>query len=245
MSCCALEKIQICNPVKIADTLLGTIYRASTSPPNTPSTTSDDDRTVVIKVASRYAQQNSVSIINNKEYPIQENIALEQSILKYLTQQPDCPQGIVKFIAFAETNDDFHLVMEDGGGSLFDFCKSVHQYIKAGVIEIAHWQEVVKTIFKQMIETLQFIHANNVTHNDISLENFVINDVPICVDDMGTMYFLTEEIQVKLCDFGLAELHTNKQCWSNKYCGKTRYKSPEIVFKKKRFASKKNDIWCV
>ena len=32
---------------------------------------------------------------------------------------------------------------------------------------------------------------------------------------------------------------------SNKWCGKTGYKSPEIVRKDKSFDAKKNDIWCL
>ena len=32
---------------------------------------------------------------------------------------------------------------------------------------------------------------------------------------------------------------------SCKYCGKTGYKSPEIISKKSKFNAKSNDIWCV
>eukprot|EP01083_Nonionella_stella_P047850 128062_1 len=248
------KKIELCNPVKIADTLqaqtnkhhtvtTGSIWRASI-----PTCATSDGETVVIKVTSQYAQRNSVSVIDNKEYLIRENILLEQSILKYLTQRSDCPQGITKFIAFNQTHDAFHLIMEDGGGSLFDFVSKVHGFIRGKVIDISHWKQVVKVIFKQMIECIDFIHSNNVCHNDISLENFVINDVPIYVDESdktGKLHFITDGIRIKLCDFGLAELHTNKECLSNKHCGKTNYRSPEVASKKRRFAGKKNDIWCV
>ena len=36
-----------------------------------------------------------------------------------------------------------------------------------------------------------------------------------------------------------------KDCKSKKFCGKTLYKSPEVVAKKKKFDPKKNDIWCL
>ena len=42
----------------------------------------------------------------------------------------------------------------------------------------------------------------------------------------------------------MAELFKDSKCKSNKYCGKTQYKSPEIVNKNKIFDAKKNDIWC-
>ena len=39
-------------------------------------------------------------------------------------------------------------------------------------------------------------------------------------------------------------MYITKQCKSNKFCGKDRYKSPECQ-NKQIFDAKKNDIWCV
>ena len=100
--------------------------------------------------------------------------------------------------------------MEDGGASLFHFVENAHKWIKAKVLDIPHWIEVVKVIFKQMIECIAFIHSKNICHFDISLENFVINNVNADCRVYGeagkeiveSIQFELNDIQVKLCDFG-------------------------------------------
>ena len=152
--------------------------------------------------------------------------------------------------------------MEHGGKGLFEFIVEAHELIEKGQIEISEWHKVVQIIFKQMIECIEYIHNKNVCHFDISLENFLINDVLIIPyhSDNGRKYikFLCSDIQIKICDFGLSELfentnnnnnnnHNNKSTnfYCNKYCGKTTYKSPEIYSEKRLFNAKSNDIWCL
>eukprot|EP01083_Nonionella_stella_P055542 146467_1 len=55
----------------------------------------------------------------------------------------------------------------------------------------------------------------------------------------------TDGIQVKLIDFGLAQLFSSSECKSSKFCGKKAYKSPEINDQNKGFNAKKNDIFCM
>ena len=78
--------------------------------------------------------------------------------------------------------------MEDGGGSLFNFVTKAHNLIQTGSIEISEWHKTVKVIFKQMIECIKYIHSKGVCHYDISLENWLINDVGVDVEqtDDGT-----------------------------------------------------------
>eukprot|EP01083_Nonionella_stella_P170020 577762_1 len=226
---------ELVNPVKLADTLQGSIWRATTSP----------SCTVVLKLTNREHHMNSTATCNNTLYHnIKENIVLEQSILKYVTQDTDCPQSIAKFVAFFQTDDLFVLIQEDGGYPLFNFVTTAHHLIRTGQIDIDHWKKVVKVIFIQMIDCLGFIHSKGVTHHDISLENFVLNDVNVQVNEEdGTMKFIVDEIRIKLCDFGLAEYHNTSQCLSVKHCGKKQYYSPEVMNLKERFNAKRNDIW--
>eukprot|EP01084_Bolivina_argentea_P037927 70131_1 len=220
----------------MSDTLQGSIWRASTT----------DNSTVVVKVTDRSQYTNSTATFNNKVYHnIKEDIVLEQSILKHLTQREDCPESLTKFIAFFETDDLYLFIQQDGGYSLFDFVRNAHKLIRTGTINISHWHAVIKVIFKQLLQSIAFIHSKNVCHNDISLENVLINDVQIVArgGKEGTIHFMTDQIQIKLCDFGLAELHNNPECRSNKHCGKRQYKSPEVHDVHRRFDGKKNDIW--
>ena len=91
--------------------------------------------------------------------------------------------------------------MEDGGHSLFDFVAKAHRFIENGQIEILEWQRIVKIIFKQMIECIEYVHNQNICHFDISLENFLINDIDVVVKD-NKLCFQSDDIAVKLCDFG-------------------------------------------
>ena len=45
-------------------------------------------------------------------------------------------------------------------------------------------------------------------------------------------------------DFGLAEVFSNGNFKSNKFCGKLGYKSPEVI-QKRQFNAIQNDIWCI
>ena len=149
--------------------------------------------------------------------------------------------------------------MEDGGGSLFRFISKVHEFIKNDQITIAEWHCMAKKIFKQMIEFTEFIHSKNICHYDISLENFLINNIDVQVNPSpfinsdGTakivekIKFCTDNIYIKACDFGLAEYfgENNATFLTSKYCGKPNYQSPEITAKKKSFNAKSNDIFCL
>jgi len=114
-------------------------------------------------------------------------------------------------------------------------------------LAVDEWQKVTKLLLKQMVEAVAFCHFHNVCHFDISLENFVIADVQIEVTPNGKIQFLTDSLQVKLCDFGLAEKFNKgiSRCMSEKYVGKTNYKSPECVKEMCMFDAKKNDVWCL
>ena len=123
--------------------------------------------------------------------------------------------------------------MEDGGSSLFAFVQKVHNIIQTGNLKITHWNQVCKVIFKQMIECVEWLHSQNICHMDISLENILINDPDVYYAKDGTLRFCLNSIQIKLCDFGLAERFRPKliakrieksvpdfRC--SKYCGKVK-----------------------
>eukprot|EP01084_Bolivina_argentea_P318825 553011_1 len=235
-----LTKIGLTNTTQIAQTLQGTIWRASQIHNNTTTN-------VVVKVTDINLHKQGVTLVNGRMFKVQEDILNEQSILKYLTQFEDCPSSIVKFRRFFQTSTHYYLIMSDGGNSLFDFISKAHNLIREGDIEISEWKRTVKVIYKQMIECVEYLHSKNVSHFDISLENFLINDVPIEVIQTAgdtKIKINADKIQIRLCDFGLAKLFTGNGFESDKFVGKKNYKSPEIV-KRKNYNAKKNDIWCL
>mmetsp|Transcript_61725 Transcript_61725/g.55717 ORF Transcript_61725/g.55717 Transcript_61725/m.55717 type:complete len:390 (-) Transcript_61725:396-1565(-) len=212
--------------------------------------------TTVIKVTNKYLHQKGIGVINDTIYHVQEDILKEGKILNILTSPQNAPKTIVKYHSFFKSKHDYFLEMEDGGTtSLFDFCVKVHQLIQKGHIEISEWHRVVKIIFKQMVDCLEYIHSKNIAHFDISLENWIINDVKVEYEEndnknkKNKMRFVTDDIEIKICDFGLSELFSNSKTKNafktRKYCGKPTYKSPECTSKRVLFDAKANDIWCL
>eukprot|EP01084_Bolivina_argentea_P064886 118282_1 len=246
-ACRKLKGIGITNAKKITNTLQGSIWRTSQYP---WSNTSCDILASVIKITNRRLHRHSLGVIAGTTFKVSEDILLEQSILKYLTEDKDCPKSIVRYYKFVQTSTDFFLVMEDGGSCLFDFVRDAHRLIRKRKIALSEWRKVVVIVFKQVIQCVDFIHSKNIVHFDLSLENLVVNDIKIELDknmktNKSRLRFVVEDIQVKLCDFGLAELFTKDKCLSSKHHGKKQYKSPEVIDGKRNFDGKLNDIWCV
>ena len=98
--------------------------------------------------------------------------------------------------------------MEDGGNSFFEFVMKSHQLILAKRLKLENWKKISKIIFRQMVESIAYIHCLNVAHFDISLENFLINDIQIELTHTGDtkviegIEYMPDGIQIKLADFG-------------------------------------------
>eukprot|EP01084_Bolivina_argentea_P155581 271130_1 len=159
------------NLSKITTTLQGSIWRALEVSSNS---------NIVIKITSKYLHEKSMAIVNEKMHSnIKENICLEAGILKYLCDQNNVPKSIIKYHTFLQSDEAYFLIIDYGGSSLFDFMVQAHKLISMNKIEISEWISVVKIIFKQMVECIEYIHSKCISHFDISLENWVINDVTI------------------------------------------------------------------
>ena len=145
------------------------------------------------------------------------------------------------------SDKNYYLVLEDGRHGLFNFVSKAHKLISIGHLDVTEWHKAVKVIFKQLIECVDFMHNHNVCHFDISLENIVINDAKIVINKNSEsnqkICIESKGIQIKLIDFGLAELFED-DFKTNKHCGKLSYFSPEIQANASIFEARSNDIWC-
>jgi len=251
-----LNKRGYVQSTKLIDTLQGTIWRAVQQ---------KTDQRVVIKITSKELATKSIMMIDGEKRAVHENILREKIILKYLQRSnKKCSESVVKYVDFMKSNVNYYLVMSDGGHSLFDFNLKVHEYIESSKIQIAHWHKLVKVLLRRMLDCLEFIHSMKVCHFDVSLENFLINDLDVEYADDETLSFCFDDddaVQIKLCDFGLAECFETgrSDCnddqkeetvdfRSDKYCGKRCYQSPEITNRAEEgatFDAKKNDVWCL
>ena len=97
-----LNKVGLVEAKKVTETLQGSIWRATSQ--SQSSLGCRETESVVIKVTNQYLQKNSLAQIGNQQIPVQEDILLESSILKFLTENEKCPKSIVKFRRFFKTS---------------------------------------------------------------------------------------------------------------------------------------------
>eukprot|EP00485_Elphidium_margaritaceum_P005635 CAMPEP_0202685690 /NCGR_PEP_ID=MMETSP1385-20130828/1521_1 /ASSEMBLY_ACC=CAM_ASM_000861 /TAXON_ID=933848 /ORGANISM="Elphidium margaritaceum" /LENGTH=297 /DNA_ID=CAMNT_0049340113 /DNA_START=62 /DNA_END=952 /DNA_ORIENTATION=+ len=228
----------------IAASLQGSIWTAK----------GDNGEQYIVKVTNKHLHQHSVAEIDGAHYAIQENIKLEAQILSHLTaavgEEQQDPHHIVKFVDFFQSQSNYYLVMENGGSPLFEFVVKAHQLIAVQKLEIREWHKCVKVIYKQLLDAMQYMHAQGIVHYDISLENMVINDVEVVEDSKtGKIKFITDHITIKLIDFGLADICGVGEagyfdCTSTKFVGKEIYKSPEVQRQQDAFDAMANDVFC-
>eukprot|EP01083_Nonionella_stella_P175723 612773_1 len=138
----------------------------------------------------------------------------------------------------------------DGGDSVFSFVKQAHVLISAGHLSVHEWHKAVKVMFTQMVGCLSFLHSKHVCHFDISLENWLLNDVQItCVEHTNSpkhskMSFNLTDFEIRLIDFGLSNVFPVDNYETDAHVGKRAYKSPENLANQP-FNAQKNDIWCL
>lgn len=86
-------------------------------------------------------------------------------------------------------------------------------------------EEDAKFIFKQICETLLYVHKNGIAHRDIKPENILMD---------GNM-------EIKLIDFGFSAFVQHDQLFSTK-CGTPNYAAPEVITGLK-YDGLKADVW--
>jgi serine/threonine protein kinase len=131
-------------------------------------------------------------------------------------------ENVVSLVKILETYDCTYVVLEYcPEGDLFSNITERGQYVGN--------DHMVRSIFLQILEAVNFCHMNGIYHRDLKPEN-------ILVTNGGST--------VKLADFGLA---TTERITSDYGCGSTFYMSPECQQAAPRpfasYASGPNDIW--
>eukprot|EP01084_Bolivina_argentea_P269025 457106_1 len=207
----------------------------------------ENNSDLVIKIANKKLFNKRITIVDNKEIHIEENILSEKDILQFLTTSNNPSPYMTNYIDYFDDAEHHFLVMEHGGMGLFHFAHQFHNYISNGCFSIVRWQHICKLLFKQMVMFIDWLHnIMDVCHLDISLENLLISGVNISFDKKTNQINIVEnDLQIRFCDFGLAEsfIDSNKNFECAKYVGKRTYKSPKIYERKETFDARLADVW--
>ena len=78
-------------PIKIADALQGSVWRASQQ---------SSDKQIIIKAVKRILSDKQIAIVDNMKCNVHEDVTKEKKIMKYLTKDKQCPQSIIKYADF-------------------------------------------------------------------------------------------------------------------------------------------------
>lgn len=124
--------------------------------------------------------------------------------------------GIVRMIDLKCDDDNYYVFME--------FCPNgdLFQYI---IDKRRLSEEEAKPIFRQILETLKYIHEMGISHRDLKPEN-------ILIDQFG---------KIKISDFGLSKFFDHNNLVDTP-CGSPCYASPECV-SGKSYNGITTDVW--
>jgi serine/threonine protein kinase len=84
---------------------------------------------------------------------------------------------------------------------------------------------VTRKIFRQLVEGMVYIHARDIAHRDLKLENILLDD----------------EMNAKIIDFGFAHEAAQSSLLDTP-CGTLLYASPELLMRQK-YDGKLSDVW--
>ena len=148
-----------------------------------------------------------------KEPHKRKNLRREIQIMKILNHP-----NIVKMHSALKSTKQVHIVQDYFKGF------SLNYYLKGRVGKRLPETEA-KFVFKQIVSAVVYMHANNIAHRDIKLENILVD----------------QDLNIKLIDFGFSSIDEIK---SKVFCGTPSYMAPEIVLRKE-YLIYPTDVWAL
>ncbi|KAK3093684.1 hypothetical protein FSP39_018880 [Pinctada imbricata] len=172
------------------------------------------------KVKSGYSERSqrrvAIKIIDRKRTPKDFREKFLPRELKLHTNL-DHP-NVIKLFEIFEFHNRVYLIMEHAGhGDLLEYIK----------LRGALPDERAKTMFKQIVNAVEYLHQNSIVHRDLKCENLLL-------DTMSN---------IKVSDFGFCRsIEPGDLCKT--YCGSAAYAAPEILQGIPYFGPM-HDIWSI
>lgn len=160
-------------------------------------------------------RQYAVKIIEKEQLVrehMEEQLKREISVMKLL-KHPHC----VQLFDVLQTQNHIYLVLElVTGGELFDRILSAKRFD----------EDTGRRFFQQMVVALHYCHRNGVAHRDLKPENLLVDD----------------KDNIKLTDFGLANIQKPVDKLLQTVCGTPNYVAPEVL-KEVGYNGIAADVW--
>jgi serine/threonine protein kinase len=116
-----------------------------------------------------------------------------------LRRMRDCPY-IMQLLDVLETDEEIHLITEYcDGGELYNAIQEKGKRNRSAFRRGRYTEAQSARITHQLLQALAALHANNIVHRDVKPENILLLLRPQENE--------TDNIPIKLCDFGMARLH--------------------------------------
>lgn len=160
----------------------------------------------VVKMAlsAETDQKFAIKILTKENVTTKEELERFEREVKVIIKMEH--PGIIKIHDFIIDENYFYLVMDYcPGGTLLSKTENM-------LGQIISLEEIAKPIFKQLLETISYIHDSGIAHRDLKLEN-------ILLDDNGS---------IKIIDFGFSRFVGPGQMVVTP-CGSPAFAAPEIV----------------
>ena len=172
-------------------------------------------------VIEAYDRKKDIRVAIKRTHKIGTKLSREYEILSEIKDSP----FIVKLLeVFFTTNEDKKVIQN----LVFEFIpNSLEKYIENFKLAKKHIPiEKIKIISKELLTGLKYCHNKNIVHRDLKPDNIL----------------MTNDEQIKICDFGSAkniEKKNNSVCkLSTPYIVTRYYRAPELFFGKKNYDTK-------
>merc|ERR1712179_277683 len=144
------------------------------------------------------------------DWQLYEGNITEAEILKRISHK-----NIVQVHDVYQNSDYYQIVMQR--------CQGITLY---NLIEINKFieEDSARVLYRQVLEGVEYLHKNNIVHNDIKDENIIV----------------TEDLVVTIIDFGSATVDHGEI--ARTYCGSEPYTSPEVALGG-RYYRVSQEIW--
>ncbi|RYY82829.1 serine/threonine-protein kinase, partial [archaeon] len=177
--------------------------------------------------------------ISGKQQQLRQRIDNEISLHKCLKHT-----HIVELLEWFEDDDYVYIVQEYcPDGNLYRLLKAWGRLSEAASLEI----------IRQVLCAVHHIHTQGIIHRDLKLSNILIHHLDKSINLSTASTFFTEQIVVKVCDFGFAVAHTHPDDEHHTLCGTPNYIAPEVLQQPHtsqnplhpQSHSSKSDVWSV